>query len=171
MPKVQVENFSLSLYALSPSSSSTMSSLRLNLVARYRSRSSQIFISSYRICVSIRSTQKLSNCSVNSQTLTMRVAFYFVALAFNFDSICAIFKAGQNVDSENESFKTQNTFTSKLQFSYAVKIFSRENKQTLSGFSCSGSIVHPLWIITDAHCVYSFNVSSSGMSRTTWITL
>ena len=45
-----------------------------------------------------------------------------------------------------------------MHFPYAVKIFSRENQETLSGYSCSGSIVHQLWIITAAHCVYGFKV-------------
>lgn len=88
----------------------------------------------------------------------MRLAFVFIVLTFNFDSILAIFKASRNADSENESVRVYSGFTSMLQFPYAVKIFSRENQQTLSGFSCSGSIVHQLWIITAAHCVYGFNV-------------
>jgi secreted trypsin-like serine protease len=88
----------------------------------------------------------------------MRLAILFLVLIFKFVPICSIFKAGRNVDTENDSYKVFNGFPSMRQFPYAVKIFSRENQQTLSGFSCSGSIVHQLWIITAAHCLYGFEV-------------
>jgi Trypsin len=124
----------------------------------------------FTICLcslSICNTQKSSpnlrslSCSrsVTPQLLTMRLAFVLIVLTFKFYFTLGIFKAGRNADSENDSFKVHSSFTSMLNFPYAVKIFSRENQQTLSGFSCSGSIVHQLWIITAAHCVYGFNVS------------
>lgn len=69
----------------------------------------------------------------------------------------AIFKAVQDDDNENSSYKVHNGFAM-MQFRYAVKIFSRESRKTLSGFSCSGSIVHQLWIITAAHCIFGFKV-------------
>lgn len=83
----------------------------------------------------------------------MRLVFVLVLL--NFNSICAIFKASQNADSENNSYKAESDM---MQFPYAVKIFSRENQRTLSGYSCSGSIIHQLWIATAAHCVYGFKI-------------
>ena len=94
---------------------------------------------------------------VDLQQSTMKLAFACFLLIFNLKSSCAIFKAPQDADSENDSYKILNGFA-KMQFSYTVKIFSRENRKTLQGFSCSGSILHHSWIITAAHCVYSFKV-------------
>lgn len=87
----------------------------------------------------------------------MKLAFACFLLIFNFKSSCAIFKASQDTDNENNSYKILNGL-SKLQFPYTVKIFSRDNIKTLLGFSCSGTIVHHSWIITAGHCVYSFKV-------------
>lgn len=138
-----------------------MSSLRLIPVICNRSKGYQIqilLIKCVRIC-STRSVFVRSNLrSVNSQPSMMRLAFVILVLIINFESISAIFKTGRNADSENDSYKIYNGFASMLRFPYAVKIFSRGNQQTLSGFSCSGSIVHQLWILTAAHCVYGFKV-------------
>lgn len=88
----------------------------------------------------------------------MKLALISCVLFFTFSSFTlAIFKASQNDDNENSSDKIYNGLAM-MQFRYAVKIFSRESRKTLSGFSCSGSIVHHLWIITAAHCVFGFKV-------------
>lgn len=86
----------------------------------------------------------------------MKLAFACLLVILNLESSCAIFKVPQDADNENSSYKILNGL-SNMQFSYAVKVFSRENRKTLLGFSCSGSIVHHSWIIT-AHCVYSLKV-------------
>lgn len=87
----------------------------------------------------------------------MKLTLACFLLLFNFESSCGIFKAPQDIDNENNSYKILNGFA-KMQFPYTVKIFSRDNRKTLLGFSCSGSIIHKLWIITAAHCVFSFKV-------------
>lgn len=84
----------------------------------------------------------------------MKPALIYFLLSFQFESSCAIFKAPRDADNENDSYKVLG----KMQFPYTVKIFSRENRETLLGFTCSGSIIHKSWIITAAHCVYSFQV-------------
>lgn len=99
-----------------------------------------------------------SSFSVDLRQTTMRLAFVFLFSVLNFVSISAIFKIIRKPDSENETFKVFSGFPIKQKFLYAVKIFSRENQKTLSGFSCSGSIVHKSWIVTAGHCVYGFNV-------------
>lgn len=87
----------------------------------------------------------------------MKLAFVYFLLVSYFDLNFAIFKASQDADSENDSYKIHSG-VARMQFPYTVKIFSRENQQTLSGYSCSGSIIHQLWIATAAHCVYGFKV-------------
>ncbi|CRK94255.1 CLUMA_CG007770, isoform A [Clunio marinus] len=80
---------------------------------------------------------------------------YFFLLCFEVS--LTIFRAPSDSENESNSYRIYNGLRS-MQFSYTVKIFSREDQKTLSGFSCSGSIIHPLWIITAAHCVYDFKV-------------
>lgn len=104
------------------------------------------------IAKNLRSETFLIASSVNQKPSTMRLAFLYFALILNFDWICAIFK---DADNENGSYKVGATM---MQFPYAVKIFSRDNQKTLSGYSCSGSIVHQLWIATAAHCVFGFKI-------------
>ena len=71
---------------------------------------------------------------VDLQQSMMKLAFACFLLIFNLKSSCAIFKALQDADSENDSYKILNGFA-KMQFSYTVKIFSRENRKTLQGSS------------------------------------
>jgi hypothetical protein len=97
-----------------------------------------------------------SKLSVDSQQLMMRLVF--VILTLTFGVVLGIFKATRSPVSENETVKVFSGFPLTQRFPYAVKVFSRENQQTLAGFSCSGSIIHQLWIVTAAHCVYGFNV-------------
>lgn len=87
----------------------------------------------------------------------MNIASLFVCVIWSVESGLAIFKVPQNAAEENDSYKLFNG-PAVMRFPYTVKIFSRENQETLSGFSCSGSIVHQLWIITAAHCVHGFKV-------------
>jgi hypothetical protein len=78
-----------------------------------------------------------------------------------------IFKIS-NGASESNLFKTSfNDHRTNMQL-HTVKIFSRDNVQTLKGYSCSGSIVDYEWIITSAHCVYGFAIIDVfiGMSHT-----
>lgn len=77
----------------------------------------------------------------------------FIAIRLDF----AIYRA-LHASNENYSFKNFRNEISNIpkQFPYTVKIFSRENQNTLSGFSCSGSIVGSMWILTAGHCVYGY---------------
>lgn len=86
----------------------------------------------------------------------MKLCLVFSLLVFVFGSNFAIFRE-QSDNDENSSFKVRSAFAS-IRFLYAVKIFSRENKETLSGFSCSGSIIHHQWVVTAGHCVFDFKV-------------
>lgn len=79
----------------------------------------------------------------------MKVVLFSVLLFF--DSSFSIYKGLDEDESENNSFRMYNGIAS-MKFLYTVKIFGRENQNTLSGFSCSGSIVHHSWIMTAAHC-------------------
>jgi secreted trypsin-like serine protease len=75
----------------------------------------------------------------------------------------AIYKAKFNRDDESsDSFRQFNDYRAQMQMqqftAHTVKIFSRENTKTLSGYSCSASIIHPLFVITSAHCVHGLTI-------------
>lgn len=118
-----------------------------------RSRVCYRFEFSFEVKISLNSRRPFSVDLKFSKMKLGSVCFLLVCI---FSSNFAIFR-GKSDDDENSSFKIRSSFDS-LQFPYAVKIFSRENRDTLSGFSCSGSIVHHQWIITAGHCVYGFKV-------------
>lgn len=102
-------------------------------------------------------SKKIFSRSVNLRSSMMKLAFAASLLIFNFSLNSAIFKTPQDADNENASYKIYDG-SAMMQFPYSVKIFSRDTQKTLSGYSCSGSIVHQLWIATAAHCVYGFKV-------------